>query len=94
MTGSATAVLGMEDMEFYVDGVLQSTNAGGSFSQFFDIRILPNAIHQVELLARDLSGNIATLTYDVVIALTPPLAPVITVPAVDIPPTPICHRSR
>ena len=36
------------------------------------------------MLARDLSGNIATLTYDVVIALTPPLAPVITVPAADI----------
>ena len=84
VTGSATAVLGMEDMEFYVDGVLQSTNAGGGFSQFFDIRSLPNAIHQVELLARDLSGNIATLTYNVVIALTPPLAPVITVPATDI----------
>jgi len=84
VTGSATAVLGMEAMEFYVDGVLQSTNAGGSFSQFLDISAFPNAIHQVELLARDQSGNIATLTYDVIIALTPPLAPVITVPGTDL----------
>ena len=84
VTGSATAVLGMADMELYVDGVLQTTNAGGSFSHFFDISLFPNAIHQVELLARDLSGNIATLEYNVVIALTPPLAPVITTPATDI----------
>jgi hypothetical protein len=84
VTGSATAVLGMADIEFYVDGVLQSTNAGASFSYYFDISALPNAIHQVELLARDLSGNIATLTYDVVISLTPPLAPIIAVPGADI----------
>lgn len=83
VTGSATAILGMLDLELYVDGVLQSTNAGGSFSQFLDISTLGNAIHRVELLARDTSGNLATLSVNVVVALTPPVAPVITVPASD-----------
>src|SRR5208283_2243657 len=36
-----------------------------------------------ELLARDTAGNIATLEEDVVVAVTPPLAPVITSPAYD-----------
>jgi len=84
VTGSATAVLGMQDMEFYVDGVLVGTNAGGNLSQYFDIRSLSDAIHQVELIARDQSGNIATLENTVVIAITPPPAPVITNPAVDL----------
>jgi len=83
VTGAATAALGMRDLEFYVDGVLQSTNAGGTFSQYFDIRTLANAVHQVELLARDTAGNIATIENDVVIAVTPPLAPVITQPGID-----------
>ena len=83
VSGSATAVLGMEDMEFYVDGVLLATNAGGSFSYYFDIRPLNNAIHQAELLARDTAGNIATLEEDVVVAVTPPLAPTITAPDSD-----------
>jgi hypothetical protein len=83
VTGSATAPLGMLDMEFYVDGVLQGTNAGGSFSQYFDVRTFGNAIHQVELVARDTAGNIATLENNVVVFLTPPVAPVITQPAAD-----------
>jgi fibronectin type 3 domain-containing protein len=84
VTGTASAVLGMQDMEFYVDGVLKGTNAGSSLSQYFDIRNLGNAIHEVELIARDTSGNVATLQNNVVIAVTPPLAPLITVPASDI----------
>jgi hypothetical protein len=80
VTGSATAVLGMQDIEFYVDGVGLATNNGGSFSYYFDIRPLANATHQVELLARDTAGNIATLEEDVIVAVTPPLAPVITTP--------------
>jgi hypothetical protein len=83
VTGSATAALGVQDIEFYLDTVLQTTNAGGNFSYFFDIRSLNNAIHQVELLARDSAGNIATLTEDVIVAVTPPPAPVITSPAGD-----------
>ena len=83
VTGSATAALGVKDIEFYLDNVLQTTNAGGSFSYFFDIRPLNSAIHQVELLARDTAGNIATLSEDVIVAVTPPLAPVIASPAGD-----------
>jgi hypothetical protein len=83
VTGSATATLGMQDMEFYLDGVGLATNAGGSFSYYFDIRTINNAVHQVELLARDDSGNIATLEEDVIIAVTPPLAPMITSPSYD-----------
>src|SRR5208282_6234587 len=47
VTGSATAVLGMQDIEFYVDGIGVATNTGGSFSYYFDIRPLNNAVHQV-----------------------------------------------
>ncbi len=83
VTASATAALGMADMEFYLDGVGLATNTGGSFSYYFDIRPLNNAIHQVELLARDVDGNIATLQEDVIVAVTPPLAPVLTSPAAN-----------
>jgi Bacterial Ig domain/Protein of unknown function (DUF642)/Divergent InlB B-repeat domain len=84
VTGSATAVLGMANMEFYVDGIPQGTNAGGSFSQYFDISQFSNAVHRVKLLARDTSANIATLENNIVIALNPPNIPVITVPNSDI----------
>jgi methionine-rich copper-binding protein CopC len=84
VTGGATAPLGMAAMEFYVDGVGQGTNAGGSFSQWFDVRGFSSAVHRVELLARDNSGNFATLQANVAIAPTPPPAPVITYPATDL----------
>ena len=80
VTGSATATLGMQDIEFYVDGTLLATQPGGSFSYYFDVRSLTDAPHEAELLARDNSGNIATLQADVVVAITPPPAPVITQP--------------
>jgi hypothetical protein len=80
VTGSATAVLGMRDIEFYVDGVGIATNAGGSFNYYFDIRSLANGPHQAELLARDTSGNVSALQNNVIVALTPPPAPVITSP--------------
>ena len=83
VTGSATAPLGMAGIEFYVDGVLVGTNAGGNLSQYLDVRTLANAIHRVELLARDTSGNIATLANNVVVSVIPPPAPVITSPAAD-----------
>jgi len=84
VTGSAYAPLGMADMEFYVDGVGQGTNVGGSFSQWFDVRNFSSAIHRVELVARDAVGNFSTLDHNVVILPTPPTAPVITQPAADL----------
>jgi hypothetical protein len=83
VSGSATAVLGMQDLEFYLDGVGLATNAGGSFSCYLDVRPLNNAVHQVELLARDAAGNLATLQEGVIVAVTPPLAPAITAPNSD-----------
>ena len=80
VTGTATAVLGVADVELYVDGVLLGTNAGGSLSQYFDVRTVGNAVHEVEFLARDTSGNLATLQNSVVVAATPPPAPVIVQP--------------
>ncbi|MGH7952409.1 MAG: beta strand repeat-containing protein, partial [Limisphaerales bacterium] len=84
VTGSATAPLGVADMEFYVDDVAQGTNTGGAFSQWFDARNFSVGTHRVELLARDESGNVATLEHNVVISPTPPPAPTITTPATDI----------
>ncbi|MHB8519117.1 MAG: FG-GAP-like repeat-containing protein [Limisphaerales bacterium] len=84
VTGSATAPLGMASMEFYVDGIGQGTNAGGSFSQWFDVRNFSSAVHRVELIARDTSGSFSTVDHNVIIAQTPPSAPQITVPFADL----------
>ena len=83
VTGSAYSPLGVADLEFYLDGVLAGTNAGGNLSQYLDVRTLANSTHRVELLARDTSGNIATLANNVFVSVTPPPAPNITSPAGD-----------
>ncbi|MGA2863269.1 MAG: FG-GAP-like repeat-containing protein [Verrucomicrobiota bacterium] len=84
VTGSASAPLGMAALEFYVDGLGQATNSGANFSLWFDMRNLSSAVHRVKLLARDNSGNFSTLEHNVVVAPTPPPAPVITAPAADL----------
>ncbi|HEX3624285.1 MAG TPA: polymorphic toxin-type HINT domain-containing protein [Verrucomicrobiae bacterium] len=84
VTGSATAVLGMQDIELYVDGIGVATNAGGSFSYYFDVRSLPNGPHQAELLARDTTGKASSLQSSVIVSLTPPPAPVITSPPANL----------
>ena len=84
VSGSATTALGMAGLEFYVDRLLQATNAGGAFAEWFDVRGFSSGIHRVQLLARDNSGNIATLAYNVVIAPTPPPMPYISSPATDL----------
>ena len=60
------------------------TNAGGLFSQWFDVRNFSSGTHRVEVLARDNSGNIATLTHNVFITPTPPPIPDILTPATDL----------
>ena len=83
VTASASAPLGMAAMEFYVDNVGQGTNAGGTFSQWFDVRSL-SGVHRVKLVARDSSGNFATLERNVTITPNPPPSPVITTPPADL----------
>ena len=80
VTGTATSGLGILDVELYVDGVLIGTNAGGSLSQYLDVRTLANATHELQLLARDTHGQIASLQNEVVVAVTPPPAPVLLAP--------------
>lgn len=84
VTATASAPLGMSAIEFYVDGTGQGTNAGGSFSHWFDIRSLSSAVHRVRLVARDTSGNFASLERNVTITPVPPSAPSITEPATDL----------
>ncbi|MCK4788424.1 MAG: hypothetical protein KAV87_32085, partial [Desulfobacteraceae bacterium] len=84
VTGEATAVLGMDVIEFYVDNVLIESAYGTSFSYLWDVRGMENRIHRVKLLARDLAGNSTVSEKNVVIDITPPPAPVITEPAGDI----------
>ncbi len=83
VTGQATAPLGMQAVEFHVDGIPQAIQVGGNLSHRFDVRLLANGVHRVKLLARDQSGNIATVERNVLLDVTPPPAPVITSPAGD-----------
>ena len=84
VNASASALLGMAAMEFYVDGTGLATNASGVFSLWFDVRSFSSGTHRVEVLARDNSGNIATLAHNVFILPTPPPIPYIYTPATDL----------
>lgn len=84
VSGNASAALGMAAMEFYVDGVGIATNAGGAFSLWLDVRAFSSGTHRVELLARDRSGNIATVAHNVFVSPTPPPMPTITTPGSDL----------
>ncbi len=84
VTGTATAVFGMSGIEFYLDNVLEGTAAGGSYDQRLDVRRFPGGLHRVKLVARDNSGNIATLQRNVYLDPNPPPAPTITAPAADV----------
>jgi hypothetical protein len=83
VTAQATALLGMQAIEFHWDGSLVLSQPGSTLTTLFDTRLQNDGIHRVKVLARDQSGNIATLERNVVIQVTPPPAPVITMPAAD-----------
>ena len=84
VTGEATAILGMDTIEFYLNDLLIESAYGTSFSYLWDVRGLENRIHRVKLLARDLAGNSAASEKNVIINVMPPPAPMITEPASDI----------
>jgi fibronectin type 3 domain-containing protein len=83
VTGLATAVLGIQSVEFYADNVLANSVSAGVYSRTWDMRTLSPGIHRVKLLARDKGGSIATEERNVTINPTPAPAPSIVTPASD-----------
>jgi len=81
VTGQATAPLGMDKIEFYVDDDLVEQAYGNSLTFRWDVRTLENRIHRVKLVARDLYNNFAVSEKNVTISATPPPPPAITVPS-------------
>ena len=84
VTGNATAVLGVTQTELYMDDVLVDRDNGGIFQTLWDVRTVSAGIHRIKFLARDSSANIATVEANVIVALQPPAAPLITIPASDL----------
>jgi hypothetical protein len=81
VNGTASAPLGMQNIQFFVDNVLLSSAVGGALNFQWDIRTLNPGPYRVKLLARDNAGNVSTREVNVNVAPAPPPAPVITVPA-------------
>jgi fibronectin type 3 domain-containing protein len=81
VTGAATAALGLAAIEFSVDGALVQSAVASPLAFRWDVRTLADGVHRVKLLARDFSGSFATSEKNVLIALAPPPAPAITLPA-------------
>jgi fibronectin type 3 domain-containing protein len=81
VSGEATATLGMDVIEFYLDDVLVEQTGGTTLSFLWDVRTLSNGIYRAKLLATDLSGNIAVSEHNIIISIIPPPAPVISGPA-------------
>jgi len=81
VTGEATAALGMDKIEFFVDDILEHGIQGESFSHLWDVRGLENRIHRVKLVATDQAGNFSVSEKNVSLDITPPPPPVITEPA-------------
>ncbi|MCK5230708.1 MAG: hypothetical protein KAR13_10615, partial [Desulfobulbaceae bacterium] len=74
---------GISRIEFLVDGALIGTDSNGSnqYSQVFDIETISDGAHVMEISGYDTLGNESLLSLDINVALSPPLAPVITAPA-------------
>ena len=74
------AILGVDSLEFQVDGVSVETVNGTSLSFLWDVRELTDDSHVISLVATDLGGNVETLTLSVIVARQPPAAPNMTSP--------------
>ncbi|MCC5805515.1 MAG: VCBS repeat-containing protein [Opitutales bacterium] len=83
VAAEASAVLGLTSLRFQVNeaDVLSSTT--GWLAGRWDPRGLPGGIYRVRALATDAAGNEASREVNVVVAPTPPPAPVITSPVAD-----------
>jgi hypothetical protein len=57
---SATDVVGVTRVEFYLDNVLQSTSQAAPFTWAFDSVTASNGLHTIKVIAYDLAGNPGT----------------------------------
>lgn len=60
VTASATDNVGIDRVEFYLDGVLKSTDASSPYSWSWDTATATNASHQLTSKAFDAAGNSST----------------------------------
>ncbi len=81
VSGAAHATLGIRDLEFYVDNVLESSEPSGSLSCTWDIRNLAQGTYRVKLMAHDNGGNVSAVERNVIVSPQPPPAPRITSPS-------------
>jgi len=89
LNSSGTFTLNVTDpaslsrVEFYLDGVLYYTDSNGSnsYSCFLNIASLEDGSHTLTITAYDTLGNSTSLTYNLVVALDPPAAPIISTPS-------------
>jgi hypothetical protein len=80
VSAGASAVLGMQGLEFYVDDVLVHSEPSGTMTYLWDMRSLSTGIHRVKLLAYDNGSNLSAVERNVVVEPLPPPAPQITEP--------------
>lgn len=67
---------GLAKVEFYVDGVLKSTDTASPYSFSWDSTTAPNASHALTAKAYDVAGNVATSgTVNVTVDNSPPTTP-------------------
>jgi len=81
VTGSATAVVGIQNVIFLLDGSVLASTTSSSLSYLWDPRGVSTGVHRVELRAVDEAGRVGNRTHNVFVEPLPPPAPVITAPA-------------
>ncbi|MFH1147689.1 MAG: FlgD immunoglobulin-like domain containing protein, partial [Pseudomonadota bacterium] len=81
-TLSASDPSGVSRVEFYLDGVLFRTDTNGSsrYSCSWDISSVQDGNHNLVISAYDTFGNKTSASYDLIVKLAPPSAPVISQP--------------
>ena len=81
VNASASAVFGMDMIDFYLDDSLIKSLKDQIFTYDWDVRVLADGIHRVKLLATDLAGNIVKEEINIILSISPPTQPEIIAPA-------------
>ncbi|MFQ5558390.1 MAG: Ig-like domain-containing protein, partial [Acidimicrobiales bacterium] len=80
VNATVTALLGLADVEFRVDGAVVYSDPSGSLSFWWDPRTLAPGDHRVTLFAIDSAGNTRAVERTIAVDLLPPPAPTIDFP--------------